>query len=99
MQRQSLKILLKKWCIDQALNHSIRTILISIVATFIMGLGVQFLIMDDDMMKMLPKELDSKIAWDAVQNEFGSTEIIFIAFGRKGEGIYHSHSLSTLWEF
>ena len=98
MQRQSLKILLKKWCIDQALNHSIRTILISIVATFIMGLGVQFLIMDDDMMKMLPKELDSKIAWDAVQNEFGSTEIIFIAFGRKGEGIYHSHSLSTLWE-
>ena len=39
--------------------------------------------MDDDRMKMLPKNLESRISWDEVQNEFGSTEIIFIAFGRE----------------
>jgi len=65
--------------------------------TTIMGSGIRFLIMDDDMMKMLPKEMDSKLTWDAIQDEFGSTEIIFIAFGSKGKTIYSSQALETLW--
>ena len=52
-----------------------------------MGYGLRFLVMDDDMMKMLPKNLESRISWDEVQNEFGSTEIIFIAFGRKDSSV------------
>ena len=62
-----------------------------------MGSGIRFLIMDDDMMKMLPNNLDSKITWDAVQNEFGSTEIIFIAYGNKGQSIYNPRPLADLW--
>ena len=62
-----------------------------------MASGMQFLIMDDDMMKMLPEHLDSRRTWDAVQNEFGSTEIIFIAFGNKGESVYKLRPLSDLW--
>ena len=62
-----------------------------------MASGIQFLIMDDDMMKMLPEHLDSRRTWDAVQNEFGSTEIIFIAFGNKGESVYKLRPLSDLW--
>ena len=34
---------------------------------------------------------------EAVQNEFGSTEIIFIAFGNKGESVYNPRSLADLW--
>ena len=60
--------------------------------TIFMASGIQFLIMDDDMMKMLPEHLDSRRTWDAVQNEFGSTEIIFIAFGNKGESVYKPSS-------
>ena len=63
----------------------------------VMGSGIRFLIMDDDMMKMLPEHLDSRRTWDAVQNEFGSTEIIFIAFGNKGESVYKSRPLADLW--
>ena len=62
-----------------------------------MGSGIRFLVMDDDMMKMLPKELESKVTWDAIQNEFGSTEIIFIAFGRQGESAYQEKTLADLW--
>ncbi len=65
--------------------------------TIFMASGIQFLIMDDDMMKMLPEHLDSRRTWDAVQNEFGSTEIIFIAFGNKGESIYKPSPLADLW--
>ena len=63
-----------------------------------MGSGIRFLVMDDDMMKMLPKDLESRISWDKVQNEFGSTEIIFVAFGSKDSSVYSSHALDNLWQ-
>ena len=93
----SFKDRIKQWSIDQAIQHSRRTIMISLLATLFMGSGLRFLIMDDDMMKMLPKDLESKISWDAVQDEFGSTEIIFVAYGNRGSSIYDQKSLSDLW--
>ena len=88
---------IRQWFIGQSLNHYKRTIILSIIATLIMGSGVRFLIIDDDMMKMLPKDLNSKITWDAVQDEFGSTEIIFIAFGRESESVFKPQALADLW--
>ena len=38
------------------------------------------------------------MSWDAVQDEFGSTEVIFIAFGNKGKTVYSSESFSLLWD-
>lgn len=63
-----------------------------------MGSGVRFLVIDDDMMKMLPGNMISKITWDAVQNEFGSTEVIFIAFGKEGQPSLDQKPLKTLWK-
>ena len=67
------------------------------MATLILGSGLRFLVMDDDMIKMLPKDLESKISWDAVQDEFGSTEIIFVAFGHEESSVYGQKALSDLW--
>ncbi len=97
MNIAQIHISIKQWFVDQALQHSLRTITLSILATLFMGSGIRFLVMDDDMMKMLPKELESKVTWDAIQNEFGSTEIIFIAFGRQGESAYQEKTLADLW--
>ena len=63
-----------------------------------MGLGINYLVIDDDMMAMLPETLDSRMSWDAVQDEFGSTEVIFIAFGNKGKTVYSSETFSLLWD-
>ena len=63
-----------------------------------MGLGINYLVIDDDMMAMLPETLDSRKSWDAVQDEFGSTEVIFIAFGNKGKTVYSSETFSLLWD-
>ena len=97
MNIAQIHISIKQWFVDQALQHSRRTIILSILATLFMGSGIRFLVMDDDMMKMLPKELESKVTWDTIQNEFGSTEIIFIAFGRQGESAYQEKTLADLW--
>ena len=50
------------------------------------------------MMKMLPKKLNSRISWDSIQREFGSTESIFIAFGKRNENILNKEALEASWK-
>ncbi len=97
MNDKTLKTSVEDWCINQSINRPFITIIISLLITFVVASGIQFIVMDDDMMKMLPNDIDSKITWDAVQKEFGSTEIIFIAFGHKGKTAYTSQTISDLW--
>ena len=78
---------IQSWSIKQSLEHSKRTVVISFILTFIFSYGLRFIIIDDDMMKMLPKKLDSRVSWDLIQKEFGSTESIFIAFGNRNQKI------------
>ena len=59
---------------------------------------MRYIVIDDNMMAMLPETLESKISWDAVQDEFGSTEVVFIAFGNKDKSIYNSNAFSSLWD-
>ena len=98
MNFSKIKEQIIQWTIRQAIGHSKRTVVLSAIATILMGSGIRFLVMDDDMMKMLPKNLESRISWDEVQNEFGSTEIIFIAFGSEDSSAYSAHALDNLWQ-
>tara|TARA_Y100000590_G_scaffold470081_1_gene661835 strand:+ start:1831 stop:4134 length:2304 start_codon:yes stop_codon:yes gene_type:complete len=98
MNTSSSNTPIRKWFIQQSLDHARRTIIISVIATLIMGSGLQFFVIDDDMMKMLPKNLESRIAWDMVQEEFGSTEVMFISFGRTGQTIFSPDAFAALWD-
>lgn len=89
---------LQNWSIKQSLDHSKRTVVISFLLTIIFSYGLRFIIIDDDMMKMLPKNLESRILWDSIQKEFGSTESIFIAFGNKNQNILNQEALETSWK-
>tara|TARA_B100001996_G_scaffold67766_1_gene49399 strand:- start:1588 stop:3909 length:2322 start_codon:yes stop_codon:yes gene_type:complete len=88
----------RSWFIKQSLDRPIRSILYSLFATIIMGIGGLFFMIDDDMMKLLPSDLDSKISWDDIQDEFGSTELIYIAFGKKGESVFSTNNFTILWD-
>ena len=89
---------IRAWFINRALNHPHFNIILTIGLTLTVGSGISFLTIDDDMMAMLPKDLDSRISWDAVQDEFGSTEVVFIAFGKKGRSIINSESFAAMWD-
>ena len=41
----------------------------------------------DDFVKMFPDDIPSKMIWDEIQKEFGSTEHLVIAFGNKDKSI------------
>jgi predicted RND superfamily exporter protein len=89
---------LKSRVINQAINHPALTIVISIFLTLPIGLGVIFVVVDDDFMRMLPDEIPSRVVWDEVQEEFGTTDFIFVAFGKRGMAIFNRVAMETLWD-
>ena len=89
---------LRSWFIKQSLEFPVRTIIFSLLITLFTASGARFFIIDDDMLKILPKDLDSRVSWDLIQDEFGSTEVIFVAFGKEGKSIFNPGAMATLWD-
>ena len=89
---------IKAWIIENVLKNPKTAIFFPVLFTLIMGIGMRYIVIDDNMMAMLPETLESKISWDAVQDEFGSTEVVFIAFGNKNKSIYNPNAFSSLWD-
>ena len=89
---------LKNWAIRQALDHSKRTILLALIITGIIGSGVRFIFVDDNVMNMLPKDIDSRRVWDELVEEFKYSDFLFVAFGRDGENIFTAENLALSWD-
>ena len=61
---------LKNWAIHQALDYSKRTIILTLIITGIIGSGIRFIFVDDNVMNMLPKDIESRRIWDEIIEEF-----------------------------
>jgi len=64
-----------------------------------MGFGLQHFVIEDDMMKMIPKTVKTRVVWEEVKDEFGNTDPIFVAFGAEGQNLFQSTAMSDLWDF
>ncbi len=89
---------IKNWAITQSLDHPKRTIIISLLLTILFACGLQWLVIEDDMMKILPKDIESVQTWETIKDEFGSTDMMFIAFGNRAKSVYNTETLMTLWD-
>jgi len=89
---------IKEWTIQQALYHSKRTVLLAIIITMIIGSGVRFILLDDNVMNMLPKDIDSRRVWDEIVDEFQYSDFLFVAFGRDGEIVLTKENLALVWD-
>ena len=90
--------MINNWIIRQTLEHSKRTILMTLVVTIIIGSGVRFIFLDDNVMNMLPKEIDSRRVWDEIVDEFKYSDFLFVAFGKKGENVLTTENLALVWD-
>ncbi|MBT6471719.1 MAG: hypothetical protein HOK52_10730, partial [Candidatus Marinimicrobia bacterium] len=90
---------IREWVIEKTLKHPKRTIVISLILTLMMASGARYFVIDDDMMKMLPKNMPSRIAWDNVMEEFGNTDMVYVTFGIRDEKGINPKMLSSLWDF
>ena len=63
------------------------TILISLAFILFLAIGISYIKIDDNFVKMFPDNIPSKILWDDIQEDFGSTEHLVVAFGNRGQSI------------
>ena len=89
---------IKNWTITQSLDHPKRVIIISVLSLIIMAFGLRWLVLEDDMIKILPQDMESVETWNNIKDEFGSTDMMFIAFGNRGESVYNNETFKTLWD-
>lgn len=55
-------------------------------------------VVDEDLMKLLPQTTHARIVWETVREEFGRTDLAFIAFGKPGEPVFNDSLLAALWD-
>ncbi|HIA23078.1 MAG TPA: hypothetical protein EYN76_01415, partial [Candidatus Marinimicrobia bacterium] len=90
---------IKRWIISQSLNHPKRTIIFSLIITALMASGLRFFYIEEDMMKLLPENMESRKTWETIKDEFGNTEMIYIAFGNKDKSVFNDKLIADLWDF
>ena len=89
----------KKWAVRQSIHHPKRTLASALIITLIMGFGLQHFVIEDDMMKMIPKTVKTRAVWEEVKDEFGNIDPIFVAFGAEGQNLFQKKAMSDLWDF
>ena len=89
---------MKQWFINNSLQRPKLTFSIMVFLTLIIGSGVRNIIVDDNIMNLLPKDIPSRVVWEEINEEFGETEFMFVAFGNSNESVYNSKTLETAWE-
>ncbi len=84
--------------IYQVTTYPKLTVLITIMLTAFLASGIRWIIFDDDMLKMLPEDIPTRVAWDEVQEKFGTVDMMFVTFGKRGEPAINKPLLATAWD-
>ncbi|UCH63267.1 MAG: MMPL family transporter [Fidelibacterota bacterium] len=71
---------------------------LAVVLSLTLASGIWFLHIEDDIMKMLPEDIPSRIVWDEIEEQFGSTEPLLVSVGREGQSIFTPKGLATVWD-
>ena len=78
------------------ISNPILTVIFSIFVTFFISIGIRTFVIDDDFFKMFPKDIESRILWDDMTDEFGDSELLLIAFGEKNQSIFNRNTLNAV---
>ena len=60
--------------------------------------GFKYLHQDDDMVKLLPDDMQSIITFQEITDEFGNYEFMYVAMGKENQNIFNTQLLSLAWD-
>lgn len=72
------------------------TVISSLLLTAIIASGIRSLVIEDDFFKMFPTDMESRLLWEDMTDEFGDSEFLFIAFGNKDKSIYNIDAIDAV---
>ena len=81
-----------------SLDYPKLTIIISLLLTAIIINGSEYLVQDDDMVKLLPDDIQSIITFGEITDEFGNYEFMYVAMGIEGINVLNKDFLKIAWD-
>ena len=89
---------LKTYLINNSLKFPKVTISLTLLLNAFLMYGIQYIVQDDDMVKLLPKNIESITTFEDIRDEFGNSEFMYIAIGNKGSNAINPELLKIAWE-
>ena len=89
---------LKTYLINNSLKFPKITISLTLLLNAFLIYGIQYVVQDDDMVKLLPKDIESITTFEDIRDEFGNSEFMYIAIGNKGSNAINPELLKIAWE-
>ncbi len=71
----------KDFVIHQVLSNSRMITAVMLLLTAIFAYGIRYIFLDDNIMNFLPKDIESRLIWDEIKEDFGETDFMFVAIG------------------
>ena len=81
-----------------AIKFRITTIVIFLILNVFLAYGIQYIVQDDDITKLLPQDLEAIVTFDDIRDEFGNSEFMYIAIGNKNINSLNPELLKIVWE-
>ncbi len=81
-----------------AIKFRITTIVIFLMLNIFLAYGIQYIVQDDDITKLLPQDLEAIVTFDDIRDEFGNSEFMYIAIGNKNINSLNPELLKIVWE-
>ncbi|MEE9162701.1 MAG: MMPL family transporter, partial [Candidatus Neomarinimicrobiota bacterium] len=75
-----------------------QAVALALALSIALASGLRSIHIEDDIMKMLPGDLPSRLVWDEIEEQFGSTEPLLVTVGNEGQSIYRPEFLADVWD-
>jgi len=89
---------LKTYLTNNSLKFPKITIALILLLNVLLINGLKHIVQDDDMVKLLPKDIPAIIAFNDIRDEFGNYEFMYIAIGHENENAMNPELLKIIWE-
>ena len=89
---------LKTYLANKSIAFPKTAIALVLILNIILISGIQHIVQDDDMVKLLPKDIESIVTFNDIREEFGNSEFMYIALGHEGSNAFNPELLKIVWE-
>ena len=89
---------LKSALINKCLEFPKIVVFVTTILSAIVISGIPLIVQDDDMVRLLPDDMQSIKTFKAITDEFGNYEFMYIAMGNKGRNVFERDFLKLAWD-
>jgi len=89
---------IKQNILSTSINFPKTVIIICLLLSSLIISGVKYIVQDDDMVRLMPDDIPSIIAFNDITEEFGNYEFMYIGIGHKDVNALNPDLMKTIWE-